>query len=316
MSTYAKAKGLIDSYRLNNEFVHKYEQAYLLYQETNNKVHDEQAQVRKQSLILYSKLLKQAHMEVKIEVQILLRSLRKTRCTNKEKYLTRLLYHENCTNPKGSKEMPAERNEPRISINKLGEYLVATPARRLRIIKDQKNPRNFIVTRYQEATEAIISFLEDGARNDTIIETAIDVLLQKSNLTEFQEQDRDCSIEALESLLDIADEINLDGFQCKRGELEQPRLTIAGVSISVRPEIIITGTNRTGDITIGLLKVYLAKSHPHTEQAGSYIGTVLHQFAMHYLGEKGTVNYRHCQTLDVFRKKNTHRSTLISPTPE
>lgn len=77
VSAYARAKGLLDAFRLNNELVHKYEQAALLYQETNNPVHESQTGAHLQALIAYSVSLKQSHMEVKAEVQALLRALRK-----------------------------------------------------------------------------------------------------------------------------------------------------------------------------------------------------------------------------------------------
>ena len=77
VSTYSKARGLIDSYRLNNELVHKYEQAVLLHQETNQAVHASHVNARLQALVTYATSLKQSHMEVKSQVQELLRELRK-----------------------------------------------------------------------------------------------------------------------------------------------------------------------------------------------------------------------------------------------
>jgi hypothetical protein len=77
VSAYSRAKGLMDTYRLNNEILHKYEQAILLHQETNDPVHKSQAEAYLQSLTQYSVSLKQSHMEVKIEVQALLRALLK-----------------------------------------------------------------------------------------------------------------------------------------------------------------------------------------------------------------------------------------------
>ena len=38
----------------------------------------------------------------------------------------------------------SSRKAPRISVNKLGEYMTATPLRRRRIIQDQKRPKAFI----------------------------------------------------------------------------------------------------------------------------------------------------------------------------
>jgi hypothetical protein len=45
------------------------------------------------------------------------------------------------------------RETPRISVNKLAEYMVATPARRRGIIRDQKVKRDFIVARYQQVSQ-------------------------------------------------------------------------------------------------------------------------------------------------------------------
>jgi len=199
--------------------------------------------------------------------------------------------------------MPEERMDPRISVNKLGEYLVATPVRRRRIVADQKRPSDFIVARYREATEAMVSFLQGGATDDAIIERAIVELARKPVSSEFQEQDRDLSIEALESFLDMADAIIFDGLQCRRGDPNPPHLMVAGVSVSVRPEIVLTGAARAGGNALGLLKLYLVKSHPLTDEAGSYIGTVLQQYASQHLAGLGAVDYRLCQTLDIFAKK-------------
>ncbi len=199
--------------------------------------------------------------------------------------------------------MSEEQVEPRISVNKLGEYLVASPKRRRRIIADQKHPKSFVVARYREASETMISFLERGATDDAIIYRAIDELTQKAVCTEFQEQDRDLNIEALESFLDMTDTINLDGLQCYRGELEPPRLSIAGVSVSVRPEVILTSRNRAGERVVGSLKIYLTKSYPLTNEAGAYIGTVLQQYASQYLKQFGIAEYHFFHTLDVFDMK-------------
>ena len=49
------------------------------------------------------------------------------------------------------------RETPRVSVNKLGQYLTATPANRKRIIHGQKNPPDPQYLRYPEAAQAMIS---------------------------------------------------------------------------------------------------------------------------------------------------------------
>ena len=77
VSTYSKAKGLLDSYRMNNEMLHKFEQAAFLHQESGDANHDQQARALLQNLTLYAESLKQSHIAVKADVSSLLRILRK-----------------------------------------------------------------------------------------------------------------------------------------------------------------------------------------------------------------------------------------------
>ncbi|MCG3125575.1 MAG: hypothetical protein CHACPFDD_00400 [Phycisphaerae bacterium] len=193
----------------------------------------------------------------------------------------------------------SERPGPRISVNKLGEYMIASPARRRRIVADQKRPREFIVTRYRDAVGAMLEFLAAGARDDRVITRAIANLEARAVSTDFQSQDRDLCIEALESFLDTVDQLDLRGVTVRPGDSDAPPLLIGGVSVSVRPEIVVTGQNRNGG-TVGCVKLYLSKSFPLNGVAGAYIGAVLTRFAEEYLAGGATGDYRLCVVVDVF----------------
>lgn len=193
----------------------------------------------------------------------------------------------------------SDRPGPRISVNKLGEYMIAPPLRRRRIVADQKRPREFIVTRYRDAVGAMVEFLVAGGSNDRIITRAIAELEAKPVSTDFQSQDRDLSIEALESFLDTADQLDLNGLTMRAGDSDAKPLLIGGVSVSVRPEIVVTGQNRNGG-TVGSIKLYLSKSFPLNETAGAYIGAGLTRFTDEYLAGSATADYRLCSVVDVF----------------
>lgn len=77
VATYSKSRGLIDSYRMNNDLLQKWEHADLLFQETQNQIHRNHAQARYQSLVQYGASLKKGHTELKSMVTELLRNLRK-----------------------------------------------------------------------------------------------------------------------------------------------------------------------------------------------------------------------------------------------
>lgn len=190
-----------------------------------------------------------------------------------------------------------ERTTPRISVNKLGEYLTATPSRRRRIIMDQKRPSNFIVTRYRNAIDPIINFLINGANDYSIIDQSLYDLMEREVTSDFQEQDRDLSIEAIESFIELTDEYEFEGIEYNVPS-ENVIINISGVDVSVKPDLI--QLNSTSNI--GLLKLYFVKRNPLTETSGSYIGTVLHQYAMQNMEDTSNIDFRLCQTVDIFAK--------------
>lgn len=77
VSTYSKSRGLIDSYRLNNDLVQKHEHAYWFFQETQNQIHKKNAESHFVALVNSAKALKESHAGVKKQVQELKRALLK-----------------------------------------------------------------------------------------------------------------------------------------------------------------------------------------------------------------------------------------------
>ena len=68
---------MIDSFRLNNDLVNKFEHSNKIFQETQLEIHKNHAIAHYQALIEYAKTLKQSHIVLKQEVSSLLRELRK-----------------------------------------------------------------------------------------------------------------------------------------------------------------------------------------------------------------------------------------------
>jgi hypothetical protein len=78
VTTYTMAKGLVDSLRLNNEFIQKYEHWIMTYQQTNVPLHQTFANNQLFVLIEYAKKIKFAYNQLKVSVNELLRDLRKS----------------------------------------------------------------------------------------------------------------------------------------------------------------------------------------------------------------------------------------------
>jgi hypothetical protein len=190
------------------------------------------------------------------------------------------------------------RSAPRISVNKLGEYLTATPARRRRIIYEQKHPPAFQVTRYREAERAIVEYLV-GGQNPKVLEKCRADLAAVVPESEFEAQKVQLCTEAIDAFEDSLDVIDLDGLDISAGQPDPDQLDFAGVNVSVRPEVVLTGKDRNGP-RIGCLKLYFGKTGPLDEAAGPYVSTVLAKFAERNLATKARVDEKIVLTLDVF----------------
>lgn len=171
------------------------------------------------------------------------------------------------------------REEPRISINKLGEYLGASPRRRRTIIEQQKRPPTFIVTYYQDAQDAITRYIADATNDDKIILEAIAQLEGSTPSTEWDEQRINLCVEALESFLDHASVLsNISCLTPHPGDDEAAKLVVKGVDVSIRPNIILRGTDRKENPVVGALKLAFGKTQSLDDTTGRYIATAIHQW--------------------------------------
>lgn len=191
-----------------------------------------------------------------------------------------------------------ERTQPRISVNKLGEYITAAPARRRRIIVDQKRPRTFIAPRYGTAERKIVEFLS-GRSSEGDLLRAIDELEDDCGGTEWQMQRNQLCAEAIGSFLDYLDVFELDGISLSPLTPSHTHLKLGGISVSVRPELEGCGNLGHGAKSRGVLKLYLGKTFPLNEESGSAIATCLRQYACEMI-PAAEVDHRLCIVFDVF----------------
>lgn len=193
------------------------------------------------------------------------------------------------------------RIEPRISVSKLAEYMVATPARRRSIIRDQKHPLTFVAGRYSEVYKAVAECLRRGY-DVTPVHQAIERLYKAIPKTNWQAQDQQLSAEALEAFLTFVDEVDFGSLVVTRSGDNAPLMRVAGVDVSVRPELQL----RTGDSSAlaGAVKLYLSKLFPFDEKASEYAGTVVHQYAHEVLGSAAAkIDPKNCYVIDIFARR-------------
>jgi hypothetical protein len=187
---------------------------------------------------------------------------------------------------------------PKISLNKLGEYLEANPGRRRRIVFDAKNPAGFIVTRYRDAKTAVKEYFI--SKFDTnIIHKSIDDHELKSIETDFQEQDRNLSIELLKAVLGTVPP-DLSEYTITSYNGINPKLSISDVNVSVYPDLIIRGSYKGKDV-VGAIKIQTSKTNSLGEEGGLTVTTLLREFVENNVAnENEKAELSLCISYDIF----------------
>jgi hypothetical protein len=115
-------------------------------------------------------------------------------------------------------------NQPRISVNKLAEFITAKAARQRQILRDQKFPQDFKGMYYKEASEAIALCISSNLEKTGILTQAILNLEQQTSAKIGTQRRIDSNIDALETFQTMLDEIDLKGATPSLGEHAPPSL--------------------------------------------------------------------------------------------
>lgn len=77
VKTYTMAKGMVDSFKMNNYLLEQYESAYKMHIETQRAVYNQQTKAYLKILVDYAMTLKDEHNKLKNEITTLLEGLKK-----------------------------------------------------------------------------------------------------------------------------------------------------------------------------------------------------------------------------------------------
>lgn len=200
--------------------------------------------------------------------------------------------------PQGTRQMP------RISVTKLGEYVGSrSAARRKTILTDQKHPKAFKTAIYNECFDPLVAFFVDPSHDPGAIRAAMNAIVAKPAITSADLTRREVNCQALGHLLACVTTLPVAGVTLRKAPESAPPLVIAGVTVSVRPELELVVTSKDGQVRYGLLKLYLGKSHPLTDDAGGYVATIVHEYAEKRFTGPQSVDRKHCLVFDVFQEK-------------
>ena len=114
--------------------------------------------------------------------------------------------------------MRRPENNPRISLNKLCEFMTARPPRQRRIIRDQKYPNEFQGMFYREAQEAVASCIASNLEDIDSINRQVALLDQQSPPNVGTQRRVSANIDALEAFAEMLDDIDLRGATPELGE--------------------------------------------------------------------------------------------------
>ncbi|MFE8644776.1 hypothetical protein ACFX58_06790 [Sphingomonas sp. NCPPB 2930] len=179
----------------------------------------------------------------------------------------------------------------------------ATPARRRRIIEDQIAPKEFIAARYSDARESIADCIAGKISEDELAQIA-ENLRSKEYDSKFTNQDKNLSADAIDSFLEISDQIPENYTFEKAPSNEKSTLEISGVDISVRPDVYIK--NDSNEV-VGALKLHFPKSNPLTATSGEYVATALKTFVQDIT--PNPIDHKLCLVVDV-------PSSTVIPAPK
>lgn len=193
----------------------------------------------------------------------------------------------------------SERTKPRISVNKLAEFSRAKAGRQRQILSDQKYPTDFKGMYYKEASEAIALALASNLEDLTYVDRQISILEQMVPEKIGTQRRITSNIDALEAFRVMVDDIDFKGAAPSLGAHDAPKITIQGVRISVRPDIILRSTGKSGARLAGGIKLHFPRTYSLDEDASGLISAVLQRWIEDHISSEGRPDGANCYAIDI-----------------
>lgn len=195
-----------------------------------------------------------------------------------------------------------KQQTPRISLNKLGEYLIALPPRRRSIILDQKYPPDFKTRRYANAQRAVVECLCNGC-DPLVLNRHAQRIRSKPHRSHIEAQSATLCLEALQAFSEMLPSLNLGDVRATRSSPRHPKFIRHGVRVSVQPDVLLSRANLTPGNYIGAIKLCFSKTRAVSEEEAGYIGAVLRQHTLGGTGDATTASPKLCLLIDVFARR-------------
>ncbi len=194
----------------------------------------------------------------------------------------------------------ATASVPSISVNKLGEFVCVSDAKKKTILKTLKFPSTFINARYTVPKNSVINFLVDENHDIEIFQAKRNQIDSKKADTDWQKNNKLCCLSAIDNLTICANTILTPflKFTSQRGlPKKDSSRNINGVTIHLNPDIVLLG--KDGKTVIGAIRLVFSKGRVIGSSEGGIIsGLVKDHLERLY---KVKLKASNCIVIDVFR---------------
>ncbi len=190
----------------------------------------------------------------------------------------------------------SRQSPPKLSVNKLAEYIYASPLRRKRILEQSKHPKNYITTLYSEVREIMKTYILKG-RDITFLEESIEAINNKP-VKDHQKKDKENELMALTALKNM-DLSFLNECEFAKPKGITPSMSINGVIISVNPDLLVYKKNKS---QIGALKLHIIKTNNLSKEAQKSVSVLLNEILLSSMPDStSSIKPSLCLSVDLFK---------------
>lgn len=191
-----------------------------------------------------------------------------------------------------------EARHASIAVSRLADYMAASEQSKRSIVSSCKYRPIARVIQHNDAKGIISHYLRTARGDKGKLAERLEALRNKLCDGQFEEEVRDNNCDYVARFSSIQDEVELPDATLAR-PMPLETITLNGVRISFRPDLLISRVTRTNKARIGSMMLRYAKNKPLREEVGLYQSA----FAFGYLSsypyeEAATVERALCITLD------------------
>jgi hypothetical protein len=202
------------------------------------------------------------------------------------------------------KEKPTHREvrHPRLSDNKLADYMAASEQARRGILRSCKYQAITAVIQHADARRIVAESIVNGNVDIAKLNEEIAAYEGKITDTDFEEEVKQHNLDYIKSVVSMAP-IAIKGAEFVRCK-SQKKIDFNGTEISFFPDVLVARTNKRNNRKIGAVNLRYSKSARLSEQTAAWQSALMFGVLKDEpFEEESSPELALCQTLDGFNGK-------------